>query len=144
MKKSDLQNMIREIVKEEIREYVPIIVPLIVSEVVDFKLKNSVNESTVSPSKKKKRLKESVDTEEWPTLGGKGKVFSSTNIAELLGYGDMRRAGEQEKIPIVVSAIHPETGMEIPVDPNSMPDHLVNALTRDYSDIIKKMNNKRV
>ena len=73
------------------------------------------------------------DTEEYPTLGG--GVFDSSRASELLGYGDSMMAGGDKEAQRNINAAM--TMKEAGVNSEQVPESLVNALTRDYSDLMK-------
>ena len=80
--------------------------------------------------------------EEWPTMGG--GTFDSSRATELLGYGDSIAAqgGNNEMKRNMAVA---QTLREKNVSINDVPESLVNALSRDYSDLMKhdKMKSKK-
>ena len=77
----------------------------------------------------------SQDNEEYPTLGG--SAFDSTCMSELMGYGKP----EEVKRDMVAVDTMKKAGVSV----DQVPESLVNALTRDYSDLMKhdKMKSKR-
>ena len=77
----------------------------------------------------------SQDNEEYPTLGG--GAFDSTRMTELMGYGKP----EEVKRDMVAVDTMKKAGVSV----DQVPESLVNALTRDYSDLMKhdKMKSKR-
>jgi len=71
--------------------------------------------------------------DEYPTMGG--GAFDSSRATELLGYGDsMRAGGDKETQRNMIAA---QTLREKNVSVNDVPESLVNALSRDYSDLMK-------
>ena len=77
----------------------------------------------------------SQDNEEYPTLGG--SAFDSTRMSELMGYGKP----EEVKRDMVAVDTMKKAGVSV----DQVPESLLNALTRDYSDLMKhdKMKSKR-
>ena len=71
----------------------------------------------------------------YPTLGG--SAFDSTSMSELMGYGKP----EEFKRDMVAVDTMKKAGVSV----DQVPESLVNALTRDYSDLMKhdKMKSKR-
>ena len=72
---------------------------------------------------------------EWETLGG--STYTSDRINEVVGdsYTDMMNgSGEQNADALVKS---------MGGDPNTVGDTLKNALTRDYSDLMKAIDKKQ-
>ena len=84
----------------------------------------------------------SQEDEEWPTMGG--GTFDSTRATELLGYGDSIAAqgGNNEMKRNMAVA---QTLREKNVSVKDVPESLVNALSRDYSELMKhdKMKSNR-
>ena len=70
--------------------------------------------------------------EEYPDMGG--KQYTSANMADVLGYGDM--ASPELKRDQVAAQTLAEKG----VTPDQVGDGVVKALTRDYSDLMKAIN----
>ena len=78
-------------------------------------------------------LSKGDEMEEYPTMGG--GTFDSTRASELLGYGEsMAAAGDKQTQRNMIAA---QTLREKNVSTSDVPDSLVNALTRDYSDLMK-------
>ena len=88
---------------------------------------NEVLNETVGLSSK------SSETDEYPTMSG--KPFDSSRMAEMLGYGSSKEV-KRDMVGI-------DTAKKAGVDPNSVPDGVMNALTRDYSDLMKHINKKK-
>ena len=88
---------------------------------------NKVLNETVGLNKK------SSEMDEYPTMSG--KAFDSSRMAEMLGYGSTKEV-KRDMVGI-------DTAKKAGVDPNSVPDGVMNALTRDYSDLMKHMNKKK-
>ena len=73
----------------------------------------------------------SQGTEEYPTLGG--NTFDTDRMQELLGYG---KSEEVKRDMVAVDTLQ-KAGKSV----DDVPEHITNALTRDYSDLIKAMDN---
>ena len=80
----------------------------------------------------------SQEQEDYPTLGG--GVLGSDNMAEVLGYGDLGMGSNKEKAREVGAV---ETIKKQGVNVDAVPEDVVNALTRDYSGLMKAMDNKK-
>ena len=65
--------------------------------------------------------------EEYPTLTG--EVFDSNRVGELAGGGDVQRQRDIAAVQTVK-----EKGLNV----DEVPEDLMNALTRDYTDVLKK------
>ena len=87
---------------------------------------NQVLNETVGLSKKDKQF------EEYPTLGG--ETFDSSRMTELLGYG---KPDEVKRDMVAVDTLQ-KAGKSV----DDVPEHVTNALTRDYSDLMKAMDKK--
>jgi hypothetical protein len=78
-------------------------------------------------------LSKGDEMEEYPTMGG--GAFDSTRATELLGYGDsMRAGGDKEQQRNMIAA---QTLREKNLSVDDVPESVLNALTRDYSDLMK-------
>ena len=142
MTKKDLVKIIREVVKREVQKEVKkIFIEEQVSKptkVIEQKVQqkkaytknkslNDVLNETVGLTKIQKN-----QTEEYPTLGG--GTFDTSRMAELMGYGQP----EEAKRDMVAVDTLKKAGKSV----NDVPEALTNALTRDYSDLMKAMNKK--
>ena len=70
--------------------------------------------------------------EEWPTMGG--GTFDTSRMADMLGYG-----GSDEK-KREVGAV--QTMQKAGVSVAQVPDHVQNALTKDYSGLMKAIDKR--
>ena len=119
--KQSLKSLAKETIQQKPK-------PVVKKEKVTYTSNDSLNDilnETVGLSK--------GDTEEYPTLGG--GVFDSSRASELLGYGDTLRAGGDKEAQRNINAAM--TMKEAGVSSEQVPESLVNALTRDYSDLMK-------
>jgi len=139
MKTSKLVSLIKEVVKQEVKKQVTNI------------LINETNIPKTKPVVKNKKVKEQKFTdnptlnkilnetaqqqEEYPTLGG--GTFDSSRATELLGYGSL--GNDEVKREVAAAGTMKGAGM----NPEAAPEHLKNALTRDYSDLIKAIDKKK-
>jgi len=98
----------------------------------DKTLNKILNETTGFKQKPKEGF------EEYPTLSG--ETFDSSRAAELLGYGDISVAGsdEQKREIGAVQTIKSVPGVRVEDVPQATQD----ALTRDYSGLMKAINKK--
>ena len=87
---------------------------------------NKILNETVGLSKKGKQF------EEYPTLGG--KTFDSSRMTELLGY---EKSDEVKRDMVAI-----DTMQKAGVTSDQVPEYVTDALTRDYSGIVKAMSNK--
>ena len=140
MKKGRLVSLIKEVIKQEVKKQITAI------------LINETNIPKVKPVFKKKKVEEKNYTdnktlnkilnetanqqEDYPTMGG--GTFDSNRMTELLGYGS--GAGNDEVKREVAAA---STLQSAGINPDAAPEHLKNALTRDYTDLIKAIDKKK-
>ena len=76
--------------------------------------------------------------DEYPTLGG--GVLGSDNMADVLGYGDLGRGQNKERAREMAAV---DTIKKAGVSVDSVPEDVQNALTRDYSGLMKAINKKK-
>ena len=156
MTKKDLVKIIREVVKIEVKKQV--------KEILIKENRNSSNlKSLVKPTAKKRVVKKkdpwhytdnqslndilnetvglndkSQEMDEYPTMGG--GAFDSSRAAELLGYGDGLGGGDKETQRNIGAV---QTMREAGVTSEQLPDSVVNALTKDYSGVMKAIEKKK-
>ena len=139
MKSNKLVSLIKEVVKQEVEKQITDIL---------------INETNIPKTKPvvKKKVKEQKFTdnpmlnqilnetaqqqEEYPTLGG--GTFDSSRMTEMLGYGG-GLGNKEVKREVAAASTMKSAGM----NPEAAPEHLKNALTRDYSDLIKAIDKKK-
>ena len=139
MKQGKLVSLIKEVVKQEVKKQITDIL---------------INETNIPKTKPvvKKKVKEQKFTdnamlnqilnetaqqqEEYPTLGG--GTFDSSRMTEMLGYGS-GLGNKEVKREVAAASTLQSAGMT----PETAPEHLKNALTRDYSDLIKAIDKKK-
>ena len=156
MKKSELIKLIESMVRKEVRKQIDTIFinegirSIKANGKLDFKEKNG--ELLTKPKIQKKKpvrytsneslnniLNETVGgipqdgKEAYPTLGG--GTFDTSRMTELLGYS---KSDEGKRN---VSAV--ETIKKAGVSVDDVPDHVTNALTRDYRDLMKAIDKKK-
>ena len=140
MKQGKLVSLIKEVVKQEVKK-----------QVTDI-LINETNIPKTKPVVKRKKVEEKNYTdnptlnkilnetaqqqEEYPTLGG--GTFDSSRATELLGYGG-GLGNKEVKREVAAASTLQSAGM----NPDTAPEHLKNALTRDYSGLIKAIDKKK-
>ena len=72
-------------------------------------------------------------TDEYPTLGG--GTYDTSRMTELLGYG---QTDEVKRDMVAVDTIK-KAGRSV----EQVPDHVTNALTKDYSALMKALDKKK-
>ena len=135
MKKSELKTMIRGIVREE--------VAMSIKEVI-----KEITQPTTKPKKKvvekqekyysknsvlNEVLNETAGDEDWKTMGG--GTHTTDDMANIMAksYGDLLNNKNNAKVDVNQMAI------ESNVNPETVPDHVEKALTRDYSKLVTAM-----
>ena len=152
MKKSELIKIIELVVRKEVKKQVKQILiteksikskPVIQSKP---KPKPKVQQHFTDNAELNKVLNETVglndrsqEDEEWPTMGD--GVFDSSRATELLGYGESMGTSKEMKRNMAAAQTLKEKG----VSTKDVPESVLNALTRDYSDLMKhdKMKSKK-
>ena len=140
MKSNKLVSLIKEVVKQEVKKQITDILinetnipkskPVVKNKKVEEK--NYTNNPTLN-----KILNETAQQqEEYPTLGG--GTFDSSRMTEMLGYGG-GLGNKEVKREVAAASTMKSAGM----NPEAAPEHLKNALTRDYSDLIKAIDKKK-
>lgn len=160
MTKKDLVKIIREVVKIEVKKQVN---EIFINEEKSTSLKSLTEKEFKEPIRKKYKKREKVtytsnstlndilnetvggiegngEMDEYPTMGG--GTFDSTRASELLGYKDAGFGGDKQT-QREVGAV--QTMKEAGVTTSQVPDHVQDALTKDYSKLMKheKMKSNR-
>ena len=147
-------SLIREIVKQEVQKEVK---KILISEgakaISNMNNINDVPEVLSKPVPKKSEVKEVSYTKdptlnkilnetaqkdefaEYPTMGG--GTFDSTKMAEAMGYGGKFGNPEMKRQAIGVS-----TAQAAGVNPESVPEEVMGALTKDYSGVMKALKKR--
>ena len=156
MKKSQLISLIENMVRKEVRKQMDTIFinegikSIKANGKLDFKEKNGKLLTKPKVQKKKSVRYTSNEAlnnilnetkgglpadgkEEYPTLGG--GTFDTNRMTELIGYG---KSDETKRDVGAVETIK-KAGLSV----DDVPDHVTNALTRDYSDLMKAMDKKK-
>ena len=76
------------------------------------------------------------DDSGWETLGGEGKVHTTEDASSLLKNKYANMMGDNN-INVAQMAV------ESNVNPEAVPDHVTDALTKDYSALMKAMDKKK-
>jgi len=143
MKSNKLVSLIKEVVKQEVKKQ---ITDILISETNIPKTKPVVKKKKVVEKKYtdnptlNKILNETAnspkDMEEYPTLGG--GTFDSSRMTEMLGYGS-GMGNDEVKREVAAAGTLKSAGM----NPEAAPEHLKNALTRDYTDLMKAIDKNK-
>ena len=139
-KKTNIRQVIRKIVREEVAMAIQEVITEMKKPTQQVsqpkqQLKNEVVEKReyTKNSILNDVLNETAMNEEWKTMGG--GTYDSNRANEIMSneYGDMMN----EK-PTGDQAV-----ASMGVDPSTVPDDVKNALTRDYSGLMKAIDKKR-
>ena len=152
MNKNKLRNIIELVVRKEVKKQLS---EIFINEEKEIKLAETISKPKPKkvvnkPNKQYSKnpvLNEvlnntkplgSSQTDEYPTLGG--GVLGSDNMAEVLGYGDLGRGQNKEKAREMGAV---QTIKKAGVSVDAVPEDVQNALTRDYSGLMKAINKKK-
>ena len=153
MKKKELIKIIELVVRKEVKKQMT---EIFINEDKEISLSETISKPKPKKVIKKKPKKQysknkalnevlnntnplgSSQAEEYPSLGG--GVLGSDNMAEVLGYGDMGR-GQNKEVAREMAAV--DTIKKAGASVDSVPEGVVNALTRDYSGLIKAIDKKK-
>ena len=145
MTKKELMKIITEVVRKEVQKEVKKIFikeetsnklidiipkvskPKQENYYTDNETLNKVLNETVGLSKKQ------TEFDEYPTVGG--RAFDSSRVTELMGYG------KPDEVKRDMAAV--DTLRKAGKTTKDVPEHITNALTRDYSSLMKALDNKK-
>tara|TARA_R110002020_G_scaffold108894_1_gene252216 strand:+ start:549 stop:992 length:444 start_codon:yes stop_codon:yes gene_type:complete len=144
MTKKDLIKIIREAVRREVKKEVKKIFiteeisssPSLMLDDIKPKQKEKIVEKQYTKNEAlNKILNETVGgiqgaKSEYPTLGG--DIFNTDKMSELMGYG---KPDEVKRDLVAVDSMK-----KAGVTSEQVPEHVTNALTRDYSGLMKALN----
>ena len=152
MKKNELVKIIELVVRKEIKKQLS---EIFINDKEEIKLAETISKPKPKVKQKPKKqytsnqalnevlnntkpLGSSGQTDEYPTLGG--GVLGSDNMADVLGYGNLGMGDNKEK-KREFGAV--QTIKKQGVNVEQVPEDVVNALTRDYSGLMKAINKKK-
>ncbi len=152
MNKDKLKNIIELVVRKEVKKQLS---EIFINEEKEIKLSETISKPKPKrvikkPKKqytKNKALNEvlnntkplgSQEQEDYPTLGG--GVLGSDNMAEVLGYGDLGMGSNDERAREMGAV---DTIKKAGVSVDQVPEDVQNALTRDYSGLMKAIDKKK-
>ena len=119
MKTSQFKKLINQMIREEVKKQL--------GEIFINEIK----------SKRSTPIQESVKTqEEYPTMGG--KTYTTNDMADLLGYGDLKPNGGGMHNSGVA-----EIAQKAGVAPEQVDPDVQKAITKDYRELMSKMNLKK-
>ena len=142
MKKTNIRTMIRQIVREE--------VAMAIQEVISELKQPSLSSQQVSQPKPKKKivekkeytsnsvlnniLNETAGEDDWKTMGGGTYDSSKMNQVMSSQYGDLMNGGGKVNPDAMVASMG--------VDPNKVDDSVKDIFTKDYSKLLKSIDEK--
>tara|TARA_R110002012_G_scaffold270346_1_gene454763 strand:- start:252 stop:737 length:486 start_codon:yes stop_codon:yes gene_type:complete len=153
MKKNDLIKIIELVVRKEVKKQMT---EIFINEEKEIKLSETISElkpkKVVNKPKKQysknpvlnevlnntKPLGSSGQTDEYPSLGG--GVLGSDNMAEVLGYGNLGGVQNKEQAREMAAV---DTIKKAGVSVDQVPEGVQDALTRDYSGLMKAIDKKK-
>ena len=153
MNKNKLRNIIELVVRKEVKKQLS---EIFINEKEEIKLAETISKpkpkKVINKPKKQytkntalnevlnqtKPLGAPMEDDEYPTLGG--GVLGSDNMAEVLGYGDLGRGQNKERAREMAAV---DTIKKAGVSVDAVPEDVQNALTRDYSGLMKAINKKK-
>jgi len=153
MNKDKLRNIIELVVRKEVKKQLS---EIFINEKEEIKLAETISKpkpkKVINKPKKQytkntalnevlnqtKPLGAPMEDDEYPTLGG--GILGSDNMAEVLGYGDLGRGQNKERAREMAAV---DTIKKAGVSVDAVPEDVQNALTRDYSALMKAINNKK-
>ena len=153
MNKKELIKIIELVVRKEVKKQMT---EIFINDEKEISLSETISKPTPNRVIKKKSKKQYTkntalnevlnntkplgqqETDEYPTLGG--GVLGSDNMAEVLGYGDLGRGQNKEKAREMAAV---DTIKKAGVSVDQVPEDVQNALTRDYSGLMKAIDKKK-
>ena len=144
MTKKELVKIIQEAVRREVKKEIK---KIFIKEETNTQLKDIT--PRISKPKKEKQftknkslnsvlnetvglIKSQKQEGEYPTMGG--GTFDTSRMSELMGYG---KSEEVQRDMVAVDTLQ-KAGKSL----EEVPEHVTNALTRDYSSLMKAMDKK--
>jgi len=153
MNKKELIKIIELVVRKEVKKQMT---EIFINDEKEISLSETISKPTPNRVIKKKSKKQYTkntalnevlnntkplgqqETDEYPTLGG--GVLGSDNMAEVLGYGDLGRGQNKERAREMAAV---DSIKKAGVSVDQVPEDVQNALTRDYSGLMKAINKKK-
>ena len=153
MKKNELIKIIELVVRKEVKKQMT---EIFINEEKEISLSETISKPKPKKVIKKKPKKQysknkalnevlnntnplgSGQTDEYPSLGG--GVLGSDNMADVLGYGDLGRGQNKERAREMAAV---DSIKKAGVSVDQVPEDVQNALTRDYSGLMKAINKKK-
>ena len=150
MNKKELIKIIELVVRKEVKKQMT---EIFINDEKEMSLSETISKPKVAKKKSKKQYTKnkvlnevlhntkplgSQEQEDYPTLGG--GVLGSDNMAEVLGYGDLGKGQNKEKAREMAAV---DSIKKAGVSVDAVPEDVQNALTRDYSGLMKAIDKKK-
>ena len=150
MNKKELIKIIELVVRKEVKKQMT---EIFINDEKEISLSETISKPKVAKKKSKKQYTKNTalnevlnntkplgqqETDEYPTLGG--GVLGSDNMAEVLGYGDLGKGQNKERAREMAAV---DSIKKAGVSVDQVPEDVQNALTRDYSGLMKAINKKK-
>ena len=150
MNKKELIKIIELVVRKEVKKQMT---EIFINDEKEISLSETISKPKVTKKKSKKQYTKNTalnevlnntkplgtsDIDEYPTLGG--GVLGSDNMAEVLGYGDLGKGQNKERAREMAAV---DSIKKAGVSVDQVPEDVQNALTRDYSGLMKAINKKK-
>ena len=150
MNKKELIKIIELVVRKEVKKQMT---EIFINDEKEISLSETISKPKVAKKISKKQYTKnkvlnevlnntkplgSQEQEDYPTLGG--GVLGSDNMAEVLGYGDLGRGQNKERAREMAAV---DSIKKAGVSVDQVPEDVQNALTRDYSGLMKAINKKK-
>ena len=152
MNKSKLKNIIELVVRKEVKKQLS---EIFINEEKEISLSETISKPKPKKVINKPKKQYSKNTmlnevlnntkplgapmeDEYPTLGG--GILGSDNMADVLGYGDLGRGQNKEKAREMAAV---DSIKKAGVSVDAVPEDVQNALTRDYSGLMKAISKKK-
>ena len=145
MNKKQFMKIITEVVRREVKKEVK---KILINEETSHQLADIIPEVSEPKQKveytKNKSLNDVLNetiglgkserqTDQYPTLSG--GAFDTSKMSEMMGYG---KSDDMKRDMVAVDSIK-KTGRSV----DQVPEHVTNALTRDYSGLMKALDKKK-
>ena len=152
MNKNKLRNIIELVVRKEVKKQLS---EIFINEEKEISLSETISKpkpkKVIKKPKKQYTKNEALNEvsnqtkplgapmeDEYPTLGG--GVLGSDNMADVLGYGDLGMGQNKERAREMAAV---DTIKKAGVSVDAVPEDVQNALTRDYSGLMKAIDKKK-
>jgi len=150
MNKKELIKIIELVVRKEVKKQMT---EIFINDEKEISLSETISKPKVAKKKSKKQYTKNKalnevlnntkplgqqETDEYPTLGG--GVLGSDNMAEVLGYGDLGRGQNKERAREMAAV---DSIKKAGVSVDQVPEDVQNALTRDYSGLMRAIDKKK-